>query len=84
MILSFDSQFAEERFLTQSIDHATPENLYERGWAFTLLDQALETAAIGGIVVASLLVQDVIAARLIFRGMDNLAALHARNNVAPP
>jgi uncharacterized membrane protein YjfL (UPF0719 family) len=50
--------------------------------AESLLDQALEAASLGAVVVASLLVQDVIAEKLIFRGIDNASALHKRNNVA--
>ena len=36
-----DFQAGESRYLLEPADHATPEALYERRWALTLLDEAL-------------------------------------------
>jgi RNA polymerase sigma-70 factor (ECF subfamily) len=39
--ISFDAQKAEERFLLEPVDTLSPDRLYERRWALTVLDQAL-------------------------------------------
>jgi RNA polymerase sigma-70 factor (ECF subfamily) len=41
-ILSIDDKDAETRYACEPADHSTPEALYERRWATTLLDQAME------------------------------------------
>jgi RNA polymerase sigma-70 factor (ECF subfamily) len=41
-ILSLDFQSAAERYRLEPADTLTPERLFERRWALTLLDQALE------------------------------------------
>ncbi|MFO1499276.1 MAG: sigma-70 family RNA polymerase sigma factor [Verrucomicrobiota bacterium] len=40
-IISIDAQVGEEKYQTEPVDHRTPETLYERNWAETLLDLAL-------------------------------------------
>jgi RNA polymerase sigma-70 factor (ECF subfamily) len=40
--LSLDMQQAERRYLLEPGDDLTPERLYERSWAMTLLDRVLE------------------------------------------
>jgi len=40
-IISWDSQTAEERYQSEPADPLTPENVYDRRWALTLLEQAL-------------------------------------------
>jgi RNA polymerase sigma factor (sigma-70 family) len=52
LIISWDSQTAEGRYRLEPADPATPEQVYERRWALTLLDTvwarlALEQAAAG-------------------------------------
>jgi RNA polymerase sigma-70 factor (ECF subfamily) len=39
--ISLDAQTAEERFRFEPIDTLSPEKIFERRWALTLLDQAL-------------------------------------------
>src|SRR3989442_7530073 len=39
--VSFDAQTAEQRYRMEPVDEATPDMLFERRWALTLLDQAL-------------------------------------------
>ena len=39
--ISFDAQTAEQRYHLEPVDEATPDKLFERRWALTLLDQAL-------------------------------------------
>jgi len=38
---SFDTADAENRYVAESIDSATPETLYEQRWALALLENAL-------------------------------------------
>jgi RNA polymerase sigma-70 factor (ECF subfamily) len=40
--ISFDAFTAEQRYKLEPPDHATPESLFERRWALTLLEQALD------------------------------------------
>ncbi len=40
-ILSLDFERGEERFRLEPIDRLTPERLFERGWALTLLEKVL-------------------------------------------
>ena len=40
-MLSVDATTAEGRYLTEPVDHVTPENLYERRWAAALLERVL-------------------------------------------
>lgn len=40
-ILSLDDDSAEHRYRLEPVDKATPESLFERGWALTLLDGVL-------------------------------------------
>ena len=40
-VVSVDAVSAEERFSLEPVDSLTPENLYERRWAMTLLEEAL-------------------------------------------
>ena len=44
-IISFDGADAEERYRLEPVDHATPETIYERGWAQTVLSLALDRLA---------------------------------------
>jgi DNA-directed RNA polymerase specialized sigma24 family protein len=37
-----DQEFGETRFREEPVDSVTPEHLYERRWALTVLDGALE------------------------------------------
>ena len=39
--VSFDAHTAEQRYHLEPVDEATPDKLFERRWALTLLDQAL-------------------------------------------
>ncbi len=39
--LSFDAREAEERYASEPVESLTPEMLYDRRWAFTLLDRAM-------------------------------------------
>jgi RNA polymerase sigma factor (sigma-70 family) len=39
--ISFDAQTAEQRYHLEPVDEASPDKLFERRWALTLLDQAL-------------------------------------------
>lgn len=39
--LSLDVQEAESRYIVEPADESTPESLFERSWALTLLDQVL-------------------------------------------
>lgn len=41
-VMSLDFQAAENRYCLQPADNLTPERLYERRWALTLLEQVLE------------------------------------------
>lgn len=40
-LLSLDFQAGERRYTLEPVDHATPEAIFERRWALTLLDQVL-------------------------------------------
>jgi RNA polymerase sigma-70 factor (ECF subfamily) len=40
-LLSIDDKAAETRYACQPVDHSTPETLFERSWAMTLLDQVM-------------------------------------------
>ena len=40
-VISWDSQTAEERYQSEPADPITPEKVYDRRWALTLLEQAL-------------------------------------------
>jgi RNA polymerase sigma-70 factor (ECF subfamily) len=40
-IVSWDSQTAEERYQSEPEDPVTPEKVYDRRWALTLLERAL-------------------------------------------
>jgi len=40
-MLSLDFQMGESRYHLEPVDHATPERLYERGWALSILEQTL-------------------------------------------
>ncbi len=42
-IISFDSQSAESRYRAEPEDHMTPEKLFERRWALSLLGQVMKT-----------------------------------------
>ncbi len=39
-VISLDEAAGESRFGLEVADHVTPETLYDRSWALTLLDQA--------------------------------------------
>ena len=60
MPLSLDADLAEERYAQEPRDGASPEQIFDRRWAFTLLENVLarlrrEFAAIGkGAVFAEL------------------------------
>jgi RNA polymerase sigma-70 factor (ECF subfamily) len=41
-IVSLDADAAEGRFTAEPIDHLTPEQVFERRWALTVLDRALD------------------------------------------
>ena len=41
-ILSIDAEEAEERYRLEPVDRLTPEKLFERRWALTLLDHVLD------------------------------------------
>jgi DNA-directed RNA polymerase specialized sigma24 family protein len=43
--LSIDARDAEGRYLIEPADNATPEHLFDRAWAMTLLDRVLSTLA---------------------------------------
>jgi hypothetical protein len=40
-VISLDDDSAEERFQLEPVDHVTPETLFKRGWACTVLNQVL-------------------------------------------
>jgi RNA polymerase sigma factor (sigma-70 family) len=40
-LISLDFQLGESRYHREPVDHATPERLYERGWALAILEQTL-------------------------------------------
>ena len=40
--ISLDTDTAEDRFAREPADHLTPEQIFERRWALTVLDHALE------------------------------------------
>jgi len=40
-LISWDSRTAEERYQSEPADPLTPEKIYDRRWALTLLEQAL-------------------------------------------
>jgi len=42
VLLSFDYDDAEHRYRLEPIDHRTPEQVFERRWALTLLDRAVD------------------------------------------
>lgn len=44
-VLSFDAEAAELRYQLESPSHETPDRLFDRRWATTLLDQALHRLA---------------------------------------
>jgi len=39
-VISFDAQVAEDRYRLEPVDQVTPECIYERSWATTLLEHA--------------------------------------------
>jgi RNA polymerase sigma factor (sigma-70 family) len=39
-VISFDAQAAEDRYRLEPVDQVTPERVYERSWATTLLEHA--------------------------------------------
>jgi RNA polymerase sigma-70 factor (ECF subfamily) len=41
-VISLDASAADDQFLIDAADNVTPEVLFERRWAFTVLDQAIE------------------------------------------
>ena len=41
LLTSFDHEWAEERFATEPVDDLTPDRLYQRRWALTLLEFTL-------------------------------------------
>lgn len=41
-LVSWDEVKAEDHYQHEPLDHITPEKLFERGWAFTVFEQALE------------------------------------------
>jgi RNA polymerase sigma-70 factor (ECF subfamily) len=43
--ISIDARDAENRYLFEPVDNATPERLFDRAWAATLLDRTLEILA---------------------------------------
>jgi RNA polymerase sigma-70 factor (ECF subfamily) len=43
--ISIDSRDAENRYRIEPVDSATPERLFDRAWAITLLDRTLEILA---------------------------------------
>lgn len=42
LLTSFDAQDAEERYRSEPVDRLTPDRLYQRRWALTLLETTLE------------------------------------------
>jgi DNA-directed RNA polymerase specialized sigma24 family protein len=44
-IISFDAHEAEERYRLEPVDERSPDKLFERRWAMTLLDQVLSRQA---------------------------------------
>jgi len=42
LITSFDQGWAEERYATEPVDDLTPDRLYQRRWALTLLEFTLQ------------------------------------------
>ncbi len=42
LLTSFDAQSAEERYRHEPVDRLTPDRLYQRRWALTLLESTLE------------------------------------------
>jgi RNA polymerase sigma factor (sigma-70 family) len=40
-LVSLDFEIAERRYHLEPVDHATPETVYERGWALAILEQTL-------------------------------------------
>ena len=44
-VLSLDAQEAEQRYRLEPVDERSPERLFERRWAMTLLDQVLARLA---------------------------------------
>ncbi len=42
LITSFDHEWAEQRFACEPVDDLTPDRLYQRRWALTLLEHALQ------------------------------------------
>ena len=45
-ILSLDWHNADERYQTQPVDHLSPDKLFDRAWAMTLLGRVLEKLAV--------------------------------------
>ena len=41
-LVSFDSEWAEERFIKEPVDDLSPDRLYQRRWAVTLLEFTLQ------------------------------------------
>lgn len=41
-VVSLDATAAESRYGLEPVDHASPDKLFERNWALTLMEQALE------------------------------------------
>ena len=40
-IISWDDQSGEQRYLREPVDHVTPEKLFDRSWALSLLESAM-------------------------------------------
>jgi len=45
LVSSFDAVQAEERYAIEPVDDMTPDRLFQRRWALTLLDQTLQALA---------------------------------------
>jgi RNA polymerase sigma-70 factor (ECF subfamily) len=41
--ISIDTRDAEGRYMIEPVDHVTPEHLFDRAWAMTLLDRVMKT-----------------------------------------
>jgi RNA polymerase sigma-70 factor (ECF subfamily) len=45
LLTSFDAAFAEQRYASEPADHLSPDRLFQRRWAITVLDFSLQTLA---------------------------------------
>ena len=45
--ISIEARNAEGRYLIEPVDNATPERLFDRAWAMTLLDRVLRPWPLG-------------------------------------